>query len=383
MKNFKLVKKREIFFISLFFILNINSLAVDLSQKADTKKPFLVQDKKVENWCSFSGENLINSYKTNYIVTLSDKTKKQYASLRFLASDYDSIKLRIIDIKAIDFISEKIIDAKSAYYLVNSRVNTKYSKYSKLAFEKKDDALDFKKKYKGDIREFEFVLYMATKDIASDLKYYSKKQNKEYKKGEKIYKRVCEDIDIKEYYSLNNLKSNILEKKLCKNINEKRLQLVSKYLWDKKRLNLNSIKNSSIKVSKDERCPVCAMFIYKYPRWAAQIHYKNKDKKHHFSFDGVKDMMKFYFNPLLWGKYHNSLKENISKISVTDYYTQNEIDGKNAYYVIGSDVYGPMGHELIPFKNIDDAKIFQKDHFGTKIMKFNEIKEKDIYKLDN
>lgn len=207
-------------------------------------------------------------------------------------------------------------------------------------------------------------------------KKYSKKEIKDYKKGERIYKRVCQEIDVTQYNSLNDLK------KLCRNLNDKRLELVSKYLWDKKRVNKNIIKTTSIKVSKDEKCPVCGMFIYKYPRWAAQIFYKDKDSKHHLSFDGVKDMMKFYFNPSLWGKYNKSLINNILKISVTDYYSQNRINGKEAYYVIGSNVYGPMGNELIPFKNIEDAKIFKKDHFGTKIIKFDKIKEKEVYSLD-
>ena len=33
---------------------------------------------------------------------------------------------------------------------------------------------------------------------------------------------------------------------------------------------------------------------------------------------------------------------------------------QKAFYVIGSNVYGPMGEELIPFKNEDEAKKFMK-----------------------
>ena len=91
------------------------------------------------------------------------------------------------------------------------------------------------------------------------------------------------------------------------------------------------------------------MFTYKYPKWAAQIFYKHGDHEHHYSFDGVKDMMKFYFDPMEWGKYEMAKKESISKILVTDYYSQKAIDAKVSYFVIGSDVYGPMGNELIPF----------------------------------
>ncbi len=121
------------------------------------------------------------------------------------------------------------------------------------------------------------------------------------------------------------------------------------------------------------------MFVYKYPRWAAQIFYKKNNKIYHFSFDGVKDLMKFYFEPEKWGSYKNI---NIKKILVTDYYSQMAIDGRKAFYVIGSNVIGPMGNELIPFKTMNEAQTFIKDHNGKKILKFKEITKELTYGLD-
>ena len=124
------------------------------------------------------------------------------------------------------------------------------------------------------------------------------------------------------------------------------------------------------------------MFVYKYPKWAAQIFYKHGNHEHHLSFDGVKDMMKFYFNNKKWGKYDYAKRKNITKILVTDYYKQYAIDARIAYFVIGSNIYGPMGNELIPFSTLQEAKNFKNDHKGTKILKFSEIKENLPYKLD-
>jgi nitrous oxide reductase accessory protein NosL len=67
---------------------------------------------------------------------------------------------------------------------------------------------------------------------------------------------------------------------------------------------------------------------------------------------------------------------------VSDYYTQDAIDGKKAFYVIGSDVYGPMGNEFIPFISLEDAKTFKEDHLGVEILSFDEITEEKVYKLD-
>ncbi len=47
------------------------------------------------------------------------------------------------------------------------------------------------------------------------------------------------------------------------------------------------------------------MFVYKYPKWITQIVYKDGNR---LSFDGVKDMMKFYFNRTQYGKFETLTK---------------------------------------------------------------------------
>jgi nitrous oxide reductase accessory protein NosL len=68
---------------------------------------------------------------------------------------------------------------------------------------------------------------------------------------------------------------------------------------------------------------------------------------------------------------------------VTDYYDLTLIDGINAFYVKGSDVYGPMGRELISFKEEAGAKDFLKDHKGTAVLTFKEVAPEVIKGLDD
>lgn len=124
--------------------------------------------------------------------------------------------------------------------------------------------------------------------------------------------------------------------------------------------------NVNSNIPKDAKCPVCGMFVAKYPNWAATI----KTEKETFYFDGVKDMMKFYFEPTKYSK-DAILKD--SSILVTDYYTLEQVDAKSAFFVLGSNVMGPMGNELIPFKDENSAKDFSKEHAGKKVLKFEEI----------
>ena len=93
-------------------------------------------------------------------------------------------------------------------------------------------------------------------------------------------------------------------------------------------------------------------------------------------------MMKFYFNPSKWGNYPYATPQNITQILVSDYYSGRGIDGRSAFYVIRSDIYGPMGHELIPFESEEEAKTFLKEHRGTQIIPFEKITESLAYELD-
>ncbi len=203
-----------------------------------------------------------------------------------------------------------------------------------------------------------------------------------YPMGKKIYQKVCKQINPKDYSDISALQQAIKDKDLCKKLNSKQLLAVTLYLWDIKRGGKKK-DFGEVVVHKKEKCPVCGMFVYKYPRWAAQIFFKKDGKIHHFSFDGVKDMMKFYFNPDDYGKFDiKKFQKSITKILVTDYYTQKGIDAKKAYYVFWSNVLGPMGNELIPFKTLKEAKNFKKDHFGKFIKRFDELSDDIVWSLD-
>jgi nitrous oxide reductase accessory protein NosL len=138
----------------------------------------------------------------------------------------------------------------------------------------------------------------------------------------------------------------------------------------------NNIITVPIPNAKDT-CPVCGMFVAKYPEWVATVLYKNNDIHH---FDGAKDLFKYLLDMPQWASGHK--KENISKIVVTEYYGVTKIDANKAFYVIGSDVLGPMGHELVPLLTEADAKEFKQDHKGKKIVKFDEINKELLIKLD-
>ena len=284
-------------FIMIASLVLVGSLSAKMEFTKMGQHPELLQSGKEKPWCHICGMSLKMFYKTSHAVVLKDGSKRQYCSIRCLVADWKNIKDSVKEILVVDAKSEKFIPAKKAFYVVGSKVKGTMSKVSKIAFKNEADAKEFAKKFGGKIVGFDEAFELASKSFASDVKMLKMKKK---------------------------------------------------------------MKKQTIKVPHDAKCPVCGMFVSKYPRWATEV---VLDDGKELYFDGCKDMFKYLL----------SHKVAIKEIFVTDYYNQNEIKAKKAYYVIGSDVLGPMGAELIPFALESDAKVFLKDHRGKKIVSFDEV----------
>jgi len=353
--------------------------------KVASGEPTLTQEGQEKKWCSICGMNLKMFYKTSHTSQLKNGKHRQYCSIRCLAVDHKEHNISLDTVQVIDVNSEKLIDAHKAFYVYHSKVKGTMSRVSKLAFSTQKEAEAFAKENGGEVLDFKTVFEKANESLKADMAMVNtKKQKKIYPMGQKLFEKKCQQtINPTDYVAINQLKSAITtNEKLCQPLKEKQLQAVALYLWDVKRMEDFGKVVGKIEIEENEKCPVCGMFTYKYPKWATQIFYKNGNDEHHHSFDGVKDLMKFYFNAMAWGSYENSKKEYISDILVTDYYSQKAIDGTKAFYVIGSDVLGPMGNELIPFSQEADAKTFFHDHNGKTIVTFDKITKEEVYTLD-
>jgi copper chaperone NosL len=117
-----------------------------------------------------------------------------------------------------------------------------------------------------------------------------------------------------------------------------------------------------------DKCPVCGMFVAPYPAWTGAIVLKDRTT---LFFDGPKDLFTYYNNVAKYSSGRS--RSDITSVWVKEYYTQTSIDGMKALYVIGSDVLGPMGKDLVPFMKETDAATFLKDHKGSKILRFGDI----------
>ncbi len=365
-----------LFFLSLTILLQGQTISLKAPASIE---PELPGKHSADRWCDRSGYGLAHTYLINYRAHLSDGTTKRYAALRFLAEDFDAIKDRVTVIEVVDAQSGAFIDVQNAFFVLNSSLGSPYSKYLKIAFAKKRAAEEFIRKYGGDIRDFDFALYMATRDIQLDEKYRKNRDERSLKRGQRIYEKVCEEVDPLAFSSLKHLKTHLQSSGVCKRLNERNLQALTRYLWEVKRLNKEVLaQKKRIEVPKSAKCPVCGMFVAKYPKWAAKIAIKGG---HAHYFDGVKDMMKYFFHPEKFKGGHSAA--DFEKITVSDYYTLEPLEAKSAFYVIGSNIYGPMGNELIPFATREQAQNFSDTHFGKKILTFEQITPEIVFALDH
>jgi len=195
-------------------------------------------------------------------------------------------------------------------------------------------------------------------------------------KGEKIALKLCTHEKLpkaSENESVEAIAKAVERSGACPPLSRRKMEALAMFLRAGGVV-AHSHADKEIQVPKSAKCPVCGMFVAKYPKWAAEMVVDGK--KHYF--DGVKDMMKYY---IFDGDFPYDRKK-IEKMDVTDFYTLEAIPAKEAYYVLGSKLYGPMGNELIPFKTEQEAKDFIKDHGGDRIVRFDEITPKMVMALD-
>jgi nitrous oxide reductase accessory protein NosL len=132
-----------------------------------------------------------------------------------------------------------------------------------------------------------------------------------------------------------------------------------------------------VAVPPGAKCPVCGMFVAKYPDWTATARFKDGTTSY---YDGPKDLFSHYLDTARYTP--GKRQADIVALSVKEYYSLAMIDARAAFFVSGSDVTGPMGSELIPFSTEKDAASFKLDHKGKRILRFNDITRQTIKSLN-
>ncbi len=334
------------------------------------------------SWDPYTGTS-IDGYKESSFRAFfkTNETQRTYSNVYSLLKDDQNYGTK--NFKAYTHDTKQYEDAKHVFFVYPLSGPSAFGKHTSKAFSSHERALSYAKEHKADVIDFDALLHVTREGMSkAELLMQTRFKKRAFPMGKRLYEKLCTPIEPTDFMELGELKEALAKDLPCGVLNEEHLHALSLYLWHVKRKGDLGDVEGKVDVREDEKCPVCGMFVYKYPKWAAQISFKHEGHEHRLSFDGVKDMMKFYFNPSKWGNYPYATPHTIVSILVSDYYSGRGIDGKKAFYVIRSDIYGPMGHELIPFESEEEAKTFLKEHRGTRILSFEKITESLPYELD-
>ena len=168
---------KPILSVLILLFLSIN-LVADFTKSA-TIKPELIQEGTKKEWCPVCGMKIEEYYKTSHAAKTHNHKNRQYCSIRCLAVDMQEYDIKLEDVKVVDVVTQKLIYAKSAFYVVDSDIKGTMSKVSKLAFGSKEAAEDFNIEHGGKIVDFATALGMAKESLNSDIEMVEAKKTKQ------------------------------------------------------------------------------------------------------------------------------------------------------------------------------------------------------------
>jgi copper chaperone NosL len=116
---------------------------------------------------------------------------------------------------------------------------------------------------------------------------------------------------------------------------------------------------------EQDRCSVCNMIPAKYPNFKTQLVMADKKR---FHFCSTQCLFEFTQDPSRYG----ATTGEVGDVWLHDYVSGRYIFGKNAYYVVGSKIHGPMGPEAIAFDLKSEAADFAKANNG-QVLKFEKV----------
>lgn len=232
----------------------------EMFQSVPAEKAELLQTGADKEYCPNCGMYLPKFYKTNHAAQLDDGKVIQYCSLyclveQFEITEFRGQKDRLKQVMVVDVPSLKFIDAKTAYYVVDSKKPATMGIMSEYAFAHKEDAEKFLKENGGTIMNYEDAYKNAVKNFAKDTAYvYKKRSEKMYGKGKEIYEKKCnqakmESLDV---HTMGMLKEAIKSEKVCGDgLDDTQLQAVMLYFWDKRLDKFNKLYGESEEVQKE------------------------------------------------------------------------------------------------------------------------------------
>ncbi len=134
-------------------------------------------------------------------------------------------------------------------------------------------------------------------------------------------------------------------------------------------------ENNRMQISAQDRCPVCGMKVAEHTKFSSAIQLADETT---YYFCGTGCMMRSWLHPEI---FLAAGKEQLQTPVVRDYFTGKEVDGRDVFWVAGSDVIGPMGPALVPVKGKKALDAFKRRHGGKTVFRMDEMNDDKWYAI--
>jgi copper chaperone NosL len=134
-------------------------------------------------------------------------------------------------------------------------------------------------------------------------------------------------------------------------------------------------ESGAMQISSSDRCPVSAMQVSKYKKFACAVQLMNGNT---FYFCSTGCMIRSWMHPDI---FLGAAKEELKRSVVQDYFTGDQVPGQSVLWVAGSDVIGPMGPTLVPIKNEHHLDVFKKRHGAKAVFRLSEMTDEKWQQL--
>ena len=130
------------------------------------------------------------------------------------------------------------------------------------------------------------------------------------------------------------------------------------------------ITRQPVAIENYDECHLCGMIILNYPGPKGQLYEHGSTEIRKFCSN--RDMFAYLLDPEHQHNIQQVFVHNTSKISPDSSNNDAFIDARQAWFVVGSQYKGAMGHALLSFADEKDAESFAKQ-YGGQSYRFDQI----------
>jgi copper chaperone NosL len=127
------------------------------------------------------------------------------------------------------------------------------------------------------------------------------------------------------------------------------------------------------KIESHKECPLCGMYPARYPQFNCQVIFKDGTYE---AFDSATGLLVY----LLFNDKTGITPKPVAKIYFKHYLKENWLEADKAFFVVGSEILGPMGIEFLPVDSEKGAEELKKQEKGEDIIHFKKINRQYMIK---